>query len=151
MGKSFYTTTLSLAKWENKLHDIARVYTHKNYIRGETQDQYKKTVSRKKQKFTGRKISVRNLRQIVPRGGGAFLETRTGNGTFSSGTGFLGSDGTLKTLCSFRTSVLSHQSPAQNTDIHPQCTHITKLTKSSFASEYNILKIVLGKTERQYL
>lgn len=45
--------------------------------------------------FTGSKVFVRGMKQILPRGGGAYA-TGTGIGTFSSGTGFLGTAGTLK-------------------------------------------------------
>lgn len=41
------------------------------------------------------------MRQTLPGGGGAFLGTGTGTNTFSSGTGFLGRAGTLKT-CTFQ-------------------------------------------------
>lgn len=73
---------------------------------------------------------VRGLRQILPRGGGAFLATGTGTATFSSGTGFLGRAGTLETLSTFRNLMWSQWSPMQNKEIHPQSTHITKLTNS---------------------
>lgn len=89
------------------------------------------------------------MKQILPRGGGAFLATGTGTGTFSSGTGFLGTAGTLKTWSTFRTWVLFHWSSTPNTDTHSRSTHITELTKSSFALEHKIVKMVLGETERE--
>ena len=92
-----------------------------------------------------------DMKQILPRGGGAFLATGTGTGTFSSGTGFLGTAGTLKTWSIFRTWVLFHWSSTPNTDTHSRSTHITELTKSSFALEHKMVKMVLGERERQYL
>lgn len=83
-------TPLSLIKWENELRNKHHEDTHTyQFHQKKDEGTYKKTPDRTKQELTGNKIFIRDLRQILPRGGGAFLATGTGTGTFSSGTGFL--------------------------------------------------------------
>lgn len=115
--EDLHSIPFSLAKWEKKLH--TNICTQKS-LKSKTNGRYRKRVDHTKQEFTHWKISARGLRQILPRGGGAFLATGTGTGTFSSGTGFLGGTGTLETLSTFRASVLSYWGPPQSTDTHPQ-------------------------------
>lgn len=83
-----HSTPLSLMKWENESTNITRIHTHQFHQKKDG-GTYKKTPDRTKQELTGNKIFIRDLRQILPRGGGAFLATGTGTGTFSSGMGFL--------------------------------------------------------------